>query len=78
MAQDGHKDAVGVVRIHDDGGDLLAVAQAQVPPRLAGVGGSVHAVAHREVRPLQPFARAHVDRVGVRRRHRHAPMEPVG
>ena len=60
----------GIARVDDDLRDLLAVAQAEVRPRLAGVGGLVDAVAGREVGALQPFAAADVDDVRVRRRDR--------
>ncbi len=62
--------AVRVMRIDRDRGDLLGVAQAEVRPRRARVGGLVHAVADREVGPVQAFPAAGVDRVVVARRHR--------
>ena len=37
VAQNGYEQTLRIVRIDDDVGDLLAVAQPQVPPRLAGV-----------------------------------------
>ena len=60
----------GVLRIDDDLRDLLRVAQAEVRPRLAGVGGLVDAVAGRQVGPLLRLAGADVDDVGIRGRHR--------
>ena len=33
MAENGDEDAIGILRIDDDGGDLLAVAQAEVSAR---------------------------------------------
>src|SRR5271157_610248 len=69
MPQDRHEDAIGIVRIHQNGRYLLAVAQAEVAPGLAGVGGLVHAIAHRKVGSLQAFAATHIDDVGVGRRY---------
>ena len=43
--------------------DLLRVAQPEMRPGLAGVGGLVDAVADREIGPLQAFAAADVDDV---------------
>ena len=49
-------------------GNLLRVAQAEVRPGLAGVGGLVDAVADGEVRTRQPFAAADVEDVRIGRR----------
>ena len=65
----GDEHAVGVRRIDHDLGNLLGVAQAEVRPRLAGVGGLVHAVAGGQVGPLLRLAGADVDHVGIGRRH---------
>ena len=65
VAEHGDEEAVGIVRVDEDGGNLLAVAQAEVAPGLAGVGRFVHAVADGEVGALQAFAAADVDDVGV-------------
>ena len=65
MAEHGDQDAARIVRIDDEGRDLLAVRQAEVTPRLAGVAGLVDPVAHGEVGALQPFARADVDDGGI-------------
>ena len=62
-----------IPRIDLDTRDLLAVAQAEMRPRLSGVGGLVHAVADREIRPLQSFAAADINDVGVREGHRNRP-----
>jgi hypothetical protein len=62
MAEHRDEQAVGVARVDDDVRNLLAVAQAEMGPRLAGVGRLVDAVADREIRPRQPFAAADVDR----------------
>src|SRR5205085_6909428 len=68
MAEHSDKNAVGIARINGDGTDLLAVAQAEMLPGLAGVGGFVDAIAGREVGAAQSFAAAHVNnfRIGGR------------
>ena len=68
MAEDGDEQPVRIAWIDDDLRDLLAVAQAEMRPRLSGVGGFVDAVARREIGTLQPFAAAHVDDVRIGRR----------
>ena len=61
------KSAIGIVRVDDDLRDLLAIAQSEVPPGLAGVGGFVDAVAHGEIGALKAFAAADVDDVRIGR-----------
>jgi hypothetical protein len=73
MAEDGDEEAIRIPRIDLDAGDLLAVAQAEMRPRLSGVGGLVHAVADRQIRALQPFAAADINDVGVREGHSNRP-----
>ena len=65
VAEGGDEEAVGIARVDEDGGDLLGVAESEVTPGLAGVGGLVHAVADGEIGALESFAAAHVDGVGV-------------
>jgi len=67
MSQDGDEQPVGVARIDGDARDHLAVAQPEMLPRAAGVGGLVHPVADGEVGPDDAGARSDVDDVGVRR-----------
>ena len=69
MAEDGDEDPVGVAGVDDDLRDLLGVAQAEVLPGLAAVGGPVDAVAGGEVGALEALAAAHVDHLRIRRRH---------
>ena len=78
VAQHRDEDAVGVARVHQDGGDLLCVSQVQVPPALAAVGGFEDAVADRKVGPLQALPAAHVNDLGVGGRHRDAADRPGG
>src|SRR6185437_9090571 len=70
MAKRGDEQAIRVVRVDRDVRDHLRVAQAQVGPGLAGVGGFVHAVAHGEIRADDAGARADVDHIRIRGRHR--------
>ncbi len=65
MAEHGHEQAVGIFGIDEDGRDLLAVAQTEMLPRLAAVGRFVHAVADGKIGPLQTFAAADIDDVGI-------------
>ena len=65
VAEDGDEELVGIARIDGDLRDLLAVAQAEVGPGLAGVGGFVDAVADGEIGTLESFAAADVDDVGI-------------
>jgi len=59
------EDDVGVGGVDGYLADLLGVAQAEVGPGLAGVGGLVDAVAGGEVGAGEAFAAADVDDVGV-------------
>ena len=70
MAEHGDEQPIGVARVDDDVGNLLAVAEAEMRPRLAGVGRLVDAVADRQIGAGEPFAAADVDDVRVRRRDR--------
>ena len=65
VAGDGDEDAVGVAGIDGDLADLLAVAEAEVGPGFAAVGGFVDAVAGGEVGALQTFAAADVKGLGI-------------
>ena len=78
MSQHGDEQAVRVVRIDDDQRNLLAVAQAEVRPCLACVGGFVDPIASAEVRPLQSFAAADVDDVWIRWRDGQRADRPDG
>src|SRR5207302_9380976 len=68
MSEHRDEEAIGIARIDGEHRNLLAVAEAEVLPRFAGVSGFVGAVAGREIGTLQAFARAGVDDVGIRRR----------
>src|SRR4051794_10841779 len=70
MAEDRDEESIRVLWIDDDLRNLLAVTQAEVRPRLSGIGGFVDAVSGGEIGPLQSFAAPDVDDVGVRRRDR--------
>ena len=68
MSGDRDEKAVGIARIDGHLGNLLAIAQAEVRPGLAAVGGLVDAIADGEVGTMQSFTAADVDdlRVGGR------------
>ena len=68
MSHNCNEEAVGIVRINRHFGDLLAIPQAQVRPRGAGIGGFIDSVAHRQIGTMQAFAAGNVDHVRVRRR----------
>jgi hypothetical protein len=70
MPQHRGEQVVGVARVHRQRRNLLAVAEAQVRPGLARVGGFVDAVAHRQIGALQALAAGHVDDVRIGGRHR--------
>ena len=70
MPEHGHENSIGIARVHQNRGDLLAVAQTEMPPGLAAVGGFVHPVAHRKIRPLHSFAAAGVNDVRIGRSNR--------
>ncbi len=70
MAERRDEQPVRIPGIDLDVGDHLRIAQAEVRPGLARVGGLVHAVADGEIGPDDARAAADVDDVGVRRRHR--------
>ena len=65
MAEHGYENAIGILRVNDDGGDLLAVAQAEVLPGFSAVGGFVNAVASGKIGAAQAFAAADIDDVGI-------------
>ena len=66
MTECRHEHDVGVGRVHADLRDVLRVSQADLRPRLAGIGRLVDAVARRDVAADLGLARADVDDVGVR------------
>ena len=68
MSQHGDEEPIRVSRIDDDVRDLLAVAEAEMRPRPAGVGRLVNPVADRQVGPREPFAAPDVHDVGIGRR----------
>src|SRR5579862_6127031 len=65
MAEDGREDFVGIARIGGERGNLLAVGEAEMSPRLAGVGGLVNAVADGKVGTMQSLTTGDVDDVGI-------------
>ncbi len=69
VAERGDEHHVRVLGVHDHPPDVPRVVEADVRPRLPGVGGLVHPVAERVLRPHVGLARAHVDDVRLGRRH---------
>src|SRR6266851_4744459 len=67
MPGHGSEDLAGIARIDGELGNLLAVAEAEMLPSLAGVSGFIYAVANGEVRPVQTFTAADINNVGIRR-----------
>src|SRR5205823_12625070 len=65
MAERGDEQAIGISRIDEDRANLSRVAKTQMVPRLAGIAGFVDAVADRQVGPLEPFAAADINNVGI-------------
>src|ERR1700733_9779331 len=65
VAERGDEDDVRVARVHQDAADLLRIAQADVAPGDAAIGGFVHAIANGNIRAHVCFAGADVDRLRV-------------
>ena len=66
----GHVDDVRILRVHDDGGDLPRVVEAEVCPGAALIGGPVDAVAERRrLAAHRMLAHTGVDHVRIARRH---------
>ena len=69
VAEVGDVDDVGVGRMDADAGDRLRLAEADVRPRLAGVGRLIQAVAGQDVAADARLAHPEEDDVGVRFGH---------
>src|SRR5256714_9641450 len=67
MALHGDKEAIRILGIDNNVSDLLRVAQSEVRPGLASIGGLIHAIACSQIRALQAFPAADVNYVGVGR-----------
>src|SRR5208282_5302346 len=72
------EEAIRIVRIDDDGCNLLRVAQSEMLPGAARVGRFVDAIAYREIGAAQAFTTADVNRVGTRRRDRERSNRTCG
>ncbi len=70
MTEPGDEDDLRVRRMDDDAADLLDVGQTDPRPGFAAVGRLEDAVADAEIRPVEAFAGADVDHLGMRRRDR--------
>ena len=65
MAEGGDEQPIGVAGIDGDRRDHLRVAESEVLPGPARVGGLVHPVADRKIRTDDPGARTDVDHTGI-------------
>src|SRR5215472_10075369 len=70
MTESRGENAIGIVRVDRQRGNALRVAQAEVLPRPACVGGLVNPVANGKIGARQAFAAANVNDVRIGRRHR--------
>ena len=66
VAERGHVDEVGVVRVHEDLADVAGLLEAGMGPRRAPIAGAVDAVAVADVDADRRFAGAGVDHVRIR------------
>src|SRR6202043_3403765 len=73
MPKHGGEQTVRVARINSEAGSLLAIAQAEMRPGFAGVGGFINAVADGEIGTRETFAAGNVNDVGIRRGNRDCP-----
>ncbi len=69
VAHGGDQDRVRVARMHNHAADVPRIAQPDVLPGLAGIGGFVDSVTVGDVAAQAGLAAAHVDGVGVGGRH---------
>jgi hypothetical protein len=65
VAEGGDEELVGIFGVDFDVGDHLEVAEAEMDPGFAGVGGLLNAVAGGEVGADDACAGADIDDVGV-------------
>ena len=65
MTKHCHEHPIGVVRIDNDGPNLLSIAQAEMLPAPASISRFVNSISNREIRAPQAFAAARVDHIGI-------------
>ena len=70
MAEHGREDSIGIARVDGERGNLQAVAQAEMSPRLSSVSRFVDSVSNREIWAMQAFAAANINDIGIGRSHR--------
>jgi len=70
VAENRGEHAVRIARVDGELGNLLTVGEAAVCPGASAVGGTVDAVADREIRPPQAFTACDVDDIGIGGRDR--------
>src|SRR5437879_13883965 len=69
MAERGDQNHVGITRIDDNAADLPRIAQADVLPGSAAVGGFVNAVTESDVRAHVGLTGSGINHVGISRRN---------
>src|SRR5439155_14738173 len=69
MAERSHQNHVGIARIDDNAPDLPRIAQADVLPSSAAVGGFVNAITESDVRAHVGFAGSGINHVRISRRN---------
>ena len=69
MTEHCHKDAVRLLRIHENSANLQSVSQAPVLPGLAAIRRLVDSVSRGEVRTPQSLSTAHINDVRIGRRN---------
>src|SRR6185312_2983293 len=68
MSSDGDEDPVRIARVDCELANLLSIAQTEMRPGLAGVGGLIDAVSDGEIGAREAFAAADIDDVGIAER----------
>ena len=69
MSQGRDKNAIRILRIYINCGNLLRVSQSQMCPRSSRIRRLVDAVAGSQVWPLQAFTAADINHLRIRGRH---------
>src|SRR6266566_8548711 len=66
MAKHAGENPAGIVRINDDGANLLSIAQSEMIPGTAPIERFINSVAGGKIRPAKAFAAAYVNHVRIR------------
>src|ERR1700726_868407 len=65
MAKPRRENTIRIARVHNQRGNLLGVAQAEMSPRFPRIGGLVNSITHGKVGALKALAAGGVDNVRV-------------